>query len=92
MDEDSARFWGSSCHLLRRDLNWYLFTGPSFLYDRIEKDGILYLISKGGGTSLTSLKDRGGYSHSVWISVQKEEIEGEGMDLGGQIQERFVIE
>jgi len=92
MDEDSDPFWGSSCPLLRRDLNWYLFTDPSFLYDRIGKDDILYLISKGEGTSLASLKDRGGYSHSVWIPVQKEEIEGEGVDLGGQIQERFVIE
>ena len=29
MDEGSAPFWGSSSHLLRRDLNWYLFADPS---------------------------------------------------------------
>jgi len=61
-------------------------------YDRIEKDHILYLITGGGGAPLTSLKERGGYFHYVWISVQKERIEGEVVDLEGEVQDRFVIE
>lgn len=69
-----------------------VFAGNDQRYDRSEKDDILYFISGGGGTSLTSLKERGGYPHSVWISVKKEKIEGEVVNLGGQIQERFVIE
>ncbi len=69
-----------------------VFVGDGHRYDRSEKDDILYLISGGGGTSLTPLKERGGYFHYVWISVQKEKIEGEVVDWGGQIQERFVIE
>ncbi len=61
-------------------------------YDRREQDGILYLISGGGGAPLTSLKEKGGYFHYVWISVQKEKMEGEVVDLEGQIKDRFVIE
>jgi len=30
--------------------------------------------------------------HYVWISVQNEKIEGEAVDLEGQVQDRFVIE
>jgi predicted phosphodiesterase len=69
-----------------------VFAGDDHRYDRREKDGILYLISGGGGAPLTSFKERGGYFHYVWISVQKEKIEGEVMDLEEQVQDRFVIE
>ena len=69
-----------------------VFAGDGHRYDRSEKDDILYFISGGGGAPLTSLKERGGYPHSVWISVQIEKIEGEVVGWGGQIQERFVIE
>jgi hypothetical protein len=34
----------------------------------------------------------GGYFNYVWISVQNEKIEGEAVDLEGQVQDRFVIE
>jgi hypothetical protein len=42
-------------------------------------------------TSL-SFKERGGYFHYFWISVQREKMEGEVADLEGQIRDRFVIE
>jgi len=69
-----------------------VFVGDDHRYDRSEKDDILYFISGSGGAPLTPLKERGGYFHYVWISVQKEKIEGEVVDWGGQIQDRFVIE
>lgn len=69
-----------------------VFTADDHRYDRREKDGILYLISGGGGAPLTAFKESGGYFHYVWISVQKEKIEGEVVDLEGQVQDRFVIE
>jgi hypothetical protein len=69
-----------------------VFEADDHRYDRMEKDHILYLITGGGGAPLTSLKERGGFFHYVWISVQKERIEGEVVDLEGQIQDRFMIE
>jgi hypothetical protein len=69
-----------------------VFAGDGHRYDRSEKDGILYLIYGGGGAPLPSLKEKGGYFHYVWISVQKEKIEGEVVNWGSQIQDRFVIE
>lgn len=69
-----------------------VFEADDHRYDRREQDGILYLISGGGGAPLTSLKEKGGYFHYIWISAQKEKIEGEVVDLEGQIKDRFVIE
>ena len=69
-----------------------VFAADDHRYDQREKDGILYVISGGGGAPLASFKERGGYFHYVWISVQKGRIEGEVVDVDGQIQDTFVIE
>jgi hypothetical protein len=61
-------------------------------YHRTEKDNILYLISGGGGAPLYALKEDGGYFHYIWLSVQTGKMEGEVVDLEGQIRDRFVIE
>jgi len=68
-----------------------VFEADDHRYDRMENDHILYLITGGGGAPLTSFKERGRFFHYVWISVQKERIEGEVVDLEGEIQDRFVI-
>lgn len=69
-----------------------VFAGDDHRYDRKGKDKILYIISGGGGAPIYALKDRGGYFHYVWISVERGRIEGEVVDLEGQIQDRFLIE
>jgi hypothetical protein len=69
-----------------------VFEGDDHRYDRTEKNHILYLITGGGGAPLTSFKDRGRFFHYVWISVQQERIEGEVVDLEGQIRDRFMVE
>ncbi len=69
-----------------------VFEADDHRYDRREQDGTLYLISGGGGAPLISLKERGGYFHYVWISVQVGKMEGEVVDLEGQIKDKFVIE
>jgi 3',5'-cyclic AMP phosphodiesterase CpdA len=69
-----------------------VFQGDDHRYDRMEKDGILYLITGGGGAPLASLKIRGGFFHYVWISVQQEKVEGEVVDVDGRVRDRFMIE
>jgi hypothetical protein len=68
-----------------------VFQGDDHRYDRMVKDQILYIITGGGGAPIYAFKDRGGYFHYVWISIQKGRLEGEVVDLDGQIQDRFVI-
>jgi hypothetical protein len=69
-----------------------VFEADDHRYDRVEKDGILYIITGGGGAPLYSLKEDGGFFHYIWITVQRERLEGEVVDVEGQIQDKFVIE
>jgi len=69
-----------------------VFVADDHRYDRRERDNILYVITGGGGAPIYALKDKGGYFHYIWVSVQDGRIEGEVVDLDGQIQDRFVIE
>ena len=69
-----------------------VFEGDDHRYDRMQKDGILYLITGGGGAPLTYFKKRGGFFHYAWISVQQQRVEGEVVDLEGRVRDRFMIE
>ena len=69
-----------------------VFEADDHRYDRREEDGILYLISGGGGAPLYTTEKRGGYFHYVWISDEKEKIEGEVAALESKVQDRFVME
>jgi predicted phosphodiesterase len=69
-----------------------VFAADDHRYDRRERDNILYVITGGGGAPIYALKDKGGYSHYIWVSVESEKMEAEVVDLDGQIQDRFVIE
>jgi 3',5'-cyclic AMP phosphodiesterase CpdA len=69
-----------------------VFAGHDHRYDRNEKEGILHVISGGGGAPILYFKEMGGFFHYVWLSVQKGKIVGEAVDLEGQIQDKFVIE
>ncbi len=78
--------------LFLRDKVKAVFEADDHRYDRRLEDGILYLISGGGGAPLYTTEKRGGYFHYVWISVEKEKIEGKAVALEGNVQDRFVIE
>jgi len=69
-----------------------VFAGDDHRYDRNKRDGILYVISGGGGAPLTSFKERGGYFHYLWISAENGRMKGEVVDVENQIQDMFVIE
>ena len=57
-----------------------------------ERKRVFSISSPEAGEGLSPpLKERGGYFHYVWISVLKERIEGEVVDVEGQIQDKFVI-
>jgi 3',5'-cyclic AMP phosphodiesterase CpdA len=69
-----------------------VLAGDDHRYDRREKDRIVYIITGGGGSPLAALKERGGYFHYVWVTVYREGIEGEVVDLERQVRDRFAIE
>jgi 3',5'-cyclic AMP phosphodiesterase CpdA len=90
MDKDP--FARDNLHaLFKRTKVKAIFAGDDHRYDRMENDQILYIITGGGGAPIYALKDMGGYFHYVWVSIQQGRVEGEVVDLDGQIKDRFVI-
>jgi predicted phosphodiesterase len=69
-----------------------VFAGDDHRYHWEERDQIVYVITGGGGAPIYASKDRGGYFHYVFISVKKERLEGEVIDLEGQVRDKFMIE
>ena len=69
-----------------------VFAADDHRYDRREKDHIVYVISGGGGAPLYAFKDRGGYHHYVWVSVDQGRAEAEAVDLEGRVRDRFAVE
>ena len=68
-----------------------VFEGDDHRYDRMDKDGILYLITGGGGAPLSAFKKKGGFFHYVWVSALQERVDGEAVDLEGRVRDRFTI-
>jgi len=69
-----------------------VLAGDDHRYDRREKDHVLYIITGGGGSFLAALKERGGYFHYVWVTVDREGLEGVVVDREKQVRDRFAIE
>jgi hypothetical protein len=69
-----------------------VFSGDDHRYDRREVSRILYLITGGGGSPIYAFEESGGYFHYVWVNVLREKMEGEVIDLQGNLRDRFVIE
>lgn len=69
-----------------------VFSGDDHRYDRREVSRILYVITGGGGSPIYAFEESGGYFHYVWIKVLREKMEGEVVDLQGNLRDRFIIE
>lgn len=69
-----------------------VFSGDDHRYDRRQTDGLLYIITGGGGAPLHPFKETGGYFHYVWVRVEGGRVVGEVVDLEERIQDQFVIE
>ena len=69
-----------------------VFSGDDHRYDRREVSRIFYLITGGGGSPIYAFEESGGYFHYVWVNVLREKMEGEVIDLEGNLRDRFIIE
>lgn len=60
--------------LFRRYGVRYVFSGHEHLYNLMEKDGVSYVISGGGGASLYAEEEKGGFHHFLLFTVRGKEI------------------
>ncbi|MDH7489902.1 MAG: metallophosphoesterase [Anaerolineae bacterium] len=55
----------------------YVFAGHIRAYDQSTRDGVIYVISGGGGAPLSHSEDQGGFYHYVRVSVNGTDVQTE---------------
>ncbi len=66
-----------------------VFAGHEHLYLRKSVDGILYVITGGGGAPLYADDLNGGFHHYVRVTVDDGKVNGEVVDVNGKARDRF---
>lgn len=64
-------------HLMRQHGVRYVFAGHIRAYDQSTRDGVIYVISGGGGAPLSRSEDQGGFYHYVRVSVNGTDVQTE---------------
>ena len=66
-----------------------VFAGHEHYYQRRTVDGILHIITGGGGAPMYDREEDGGFYHFVRVTVEGDKISGEVVDINGKIRDRF---
>ncbi len=66
-----------------------VFAGHEHLYLRKSVDGIIYVITGGGGAPLYGKDEEGGFHHFVRMTVDGTSVTGEVVDVDGKSRDRF---
>ncbi len=66
-----------------------VFEGHEHLYLRKKINGIMHIITGGGGASFYADEKDGGFNHIVHITVNGDKIVGEVVDIKGRVRDSF---
>ncbi len=66
-----------------------VFAGHEHYYERRTVDGILHIITGGGGAPLYDREEDGGFHHFVRVTVDGDTMHGEVVDIQGKVRDRF---
>jgi 3',5'-cyclic AMP phosphodiesterase CpdA len=66
-----------------------VFEGHEHLYLRKNINGIMHIITGGGGASLYADEKDGGFYHFVLIKVNGDKVVGEAVDIEGRVRDSF---
>jgi 3',5'-cyclic AMP phosphodiesterase CpdA len=66
-----------------------VFAGHEHYYERRAVDGVLYIITGGGGAPIYDKEEYGGYNHFVQVTVNGDKVSGEVVDVNGKVRDRF---
>jgi 3',5'-cyclic AMP phosphodiesterase CpdA len=75
--------------LLKRSKVDAVFAGHEHYYQRRTVDGILHVISGGGGAPMYDREEDGGFCHFIRVMVDGDRVSGEVVDLNGKIRDKF---
>jgi 3',5'-cyclic AMP phosphodiesterase CpdA len=66
-----------------------VFAGHEHYYQRRTVDGILHVITGGGGAPMYDREDDGGFYHFIRVTVDGDRVSGEVVDVNGKVRDRF---
>lgn len=75
--------------LLKRSKVDAVFTGHEHYYQRRTVDGILQIITGGGGAPMYDREEDGGFYHFIRVTVDGDRVSGEVVDVNGKVKDRF---
>ncbi len=66
-----------------------VFAGHEHYYQRRIVDGIVHVITGGGGAPVYDKEEDGGFFHFVRVTVDGDTVSGEVIDINGKVRDRF---
>jgi 3',5'-cyclic AMP phosphodiesterase CpdA len=66
-----------------------VFAGHEHYYERRTVDGILHIITGGGGAPIYDKEEYGGFNHFVIVTVDGDNVSAEVVDINGKVRDRF---
>lgn len=66
-----------------------VFSGHEHYYERRTVDGVLYIITGGGGAPIYDMEEYGGFNHFVQVTVDGDKVSGEVVDINGKVRDTF---
>jgi 3',5'-cyclic AMP phosphodiesterase CpdA len=66
-----------------------VFAGHEHYYQRRMVDGIVHVITGGGGAPVYEREEDGGFFHFVHVTVDGDKVSGEAIDINGKMRDRF---
>ena len=68
-----------------------VFAGHEHLYLRKVVNGIVHIITGGGGAPLYAEDKEGGFYHFVLVTVDGNEVTGKVIDINGNVRDTFKL-
>ncbi|SPQ00875.1 putative Metallophosphoesterase [Candidatus Sulfobium mesophilum] len=66
-----------------------VFTGHEHLYLRKIVNGVMHVITGGGGALLYTNEEKGGFYHFILVTVDGDTVKGEVIDINGKVKDAF---
>ena len=66
-----------------------VFAGHEHYYERRTVDGIIHIITGGGGAPIYDKEEYGGFNHFVQVTVDGDKVSAEVMDINGRLRDKF---
>lgn len=66
-----------------------VFAGHEHYYERRTVEGIIHIITGGGGAPIYDKEEYGGFNHFIQVTVDGDKVSAEVVDINGKVRDRF---